>query len=277
LQPGQAVQIATASNGATSVVFNESAKAPGNHSSTFRNTSAAEGMQVIGQFYTTENYVAGNAMHDSFGIYFSEDFSNDVTQEDAVKPFNFTENFGVVNGDEILSIERRALPQENEEIQLFSNNYSSQDYTLTLEVTGFDESTAYFNDIYMGTTIPLNEGMNTLNILVEQGTQASMVNNRFYISFDSNSLSTKGEEHFSLSIYPNPTEDGNFNIISSELKGQHVRLTVTDVLGREVIRKHLTFNGNSLQVETNEKLNSGVYLITITQGGNSQTLRLIKR
>jgi len=276
LQPGQGIQVATASNGATTVVFNESAKAPGNHTSTFRNTNAAEGMQIIGQFYTTENYVGGNMMHDSFGIYFSEEFTNEVTNEDAVKPFNFTENLGIVNGESILSIERRALPQENEEIQLFSNNYNYSNYTLVLNITELENSTVFLMDSYTNEEIQLVNGENIFTFSVDSDIEASTAENRFAFRFGEDNLGLTQASSFGLSLYPNPVSGESFTLKSIKLSNKKVSLKLTDVLGRNVRVLEESFQGSELQLQLGN-LQSGTYLITIESEHKSETLRFIKR
>jgi len=276
LQPGQGIQVATASNGATSVVFNESAKAPGNHTSTFRNVNAAEGMQIIGQFYTTENYVEGNMMHDSFGIYFSEEFTNEVTNEDAVKPFNFTENLGIVNGEEILSIERRAIPQENEEIQLFSNNYNYSNYTLVLNITELENSTVFLMDSYTNEEIQLVNGENIFTFSVDNDIEASIAENRFAFRFGEDNLGLTQASSFGLSLYPNPVSGESFTLKSTKLSNKKVSLKLTDVLGRNIRVLEESFQGSELQLQLGN-LQSGTYLITIESEHKSETLRFIKR
>jgi hypothetical protein len=259
------------------VVFNESAKAPGNHTSTFRNASTAEIMKIIGQFYTTENYVAGNAMHDSFGIYFSEEFTNEVTQEDAVKPFNFTENLGIVNGENILSIERRALPQENEEIQLFSNNYNQSDYTLVLNLQAFENTTVFLLDNYTNEEIQLENGENIFTFSVDSDLEASVSEDRFSFRFGEDNLSVNtSTTNFGIELYPNPSSAGNtFYITTGQFEGNNATVSITDLFGKTVYQAEQLFSDGKVTIEPQSNLSSGVYFVQVEQTGKKVVKRLM--
>ena len=278
LQPGQAVQVATESNGPTSIVFKETAKAPGNYTSTFKNAnSTSENHKIVGQLYTAENYISGGVTHDSFGIYFSEEFSNEVTPEDAVKPFNFTENLGIVNGEDILSIERRALPIEDEEIHLFSNNYNHSIYTLLLNLENMENNTVFLKDNYTQAEIQLEDGINVYTFAVDQDIEASLAGDRFYFFFGEESLSVDNTlPNYGIELYPNPTESGAaFYITTGQFEGSSANVTITDIFGKRVYQSEQEFNNGKVSIQPEATLSSGVYFVQLIQNDKKVVKRLM--
>src|SRR5690554_2355955 len=156
LQPGQGAQAVALAAGATSVVFDEANKAPGNFTSTSRPVSANDMLTV--QLYTTENFNNGGPVHDSFGVIFAEGNDNGLTAVDAVKPMNFYENLGINNNGTYLSIEQRALPQAAEVYPMYSTGYTKSDYTLKVIVEGLEANFLYLDDHFTGTSILLEAG-----------------------------------------------------------------------------------------------------------------------
>ncbi len=70
-----------------------------------------------------------------------------------------------------------------------------------------------------------------------------------------NNISTKEEQKFAFSLFPNPTAD----FIHLQLENtENVNYRITDITGKTVLQN--TWNGQSISVES---LNSGVYFITI--------------
>jgi hypothetical protein len=276
LQPGQGAQIASVSAGNVSVLFQESNKAPGNHTSTFRNAVNLDA-SISGSLYTTENYSVGKKPHDGFSLNFSNDYTNAITMEDAPKPFNFSENVGIVSNNSTFSIEQREMPMEGEEISLYSNGYKHNNYTFVLNMENLNGLTAIFKDAYTNTETVLESGENVLDFSIDEAIAASLEENRFSLYFTEENLGLKNESVFGLSIYPNPVEGNLLNIRSGKLDGETVGLKVSDVLGRTVITQQATFSGSELQLSLEGDLTSGTYFITIENGNKRETLRFIKR
>ncbi|MGO3285296.1 T9SS type A sorting domain-containing protein [Mesonia sp.] len=276
VQPGQAVQVATDSNGTTSVLFSEADKAPGNHTSTFRAESLVNANGFIKtQLYTTENYVAGAKLHDNFMIHFSSAYNNVLNSEDAVKAFNFTENMGTGSLGAVYSIERREMPVDAEEIQLFTDNYEHQGYTLLVETGNLGEAKAYFVDSFTEEEVALVEGENLINFNVDLDSEQSKATDRFYLRFEEQGLFTDSSvlDH-SLQLYPNPTTiESGFYLSSSLWKDQQVSISVRDLLGREVYSAQEVFTNGKIHVSPGNSLGNGTYFVEVKQGDQ----RIVKR
>jgi len=81
-------------------------------------------------------------------------------------------------------------------------------------------------------------------------------------------LSIEEFKNARFSIYPNPTDTGNVNIISTD--SEYMDVQVFDVLGKQVINQRLT--NNNLDVS---QLRSGLYIVKITQNNASVTKKLV--
>jgi hypothetical protein len=74
----------------------------------------------------------------------------------------------------------------------------------------------------------------------------------------------------SFSLYPNPTNTGSVSISSTN--SQAISVQVFDILGKQV--KNVTLTNNTLNVSN---LNTGVYIVKITQNNTSTTKKLVIR
>ncbi len=77
------------------------------------------------------------------------------------------------------------------------------------------------------------------------------------IRFKSETYSTKEEDKFAFSLFPNPTAD----FIYLQLENtENVNYRITDITGKTILQN--TWNGQSISVES---LNSGLYFITLSR------------
>ena len=80
-----------------------------------------------------------------------------------------------------------------------------------------------------------------------------------------------------ISIYPNPT----INCSTIELTGYKdklIKITVSDILGREVISlDEETVNTNTHKINLSTiNLNKGIYIVNITNGADNKSIKLVK-
>jgi Secretion system C-terminal sorting domain len=89
-----------------------------------------------------------------------------------------------------------------------------------------------------------------------------------WTSVTSSTLAVKQNEIAGLSIHPNPVSNGvlYINTTANEIKN----VIIIDVLGKQVC--NTTISGNAINVSN---LNSGVYIVKITENGKSNTLKVV--
>lgn len=92
----------------------------------------------------------------------------------------------------------------------------------------------------------------------------------FPIGSFTTTLSTNDFNIKSFSVYPNPTKTGSVNVISSQSNNENIKVAVYDVLGKQVINTKMT--SEKLNVSA---LNTGVYIMKITQGKATTTKKLV--
>jgi len=83
-------------------------------------------------------------------------------------------------------------------------------------------------------------------------------------------LSTNDVSLKSFGVYPNPTSTGSVNIVSQNGSNGKLNVAVFDVLGKQVINTLMT--NETLDVSS---LNTGVYIMRITQGNATSTKKLV--
>ncbi|MCX7547002.1 DUF6130 family protein [Xanthomarina sp. F1114] len=121
-----------------------------------------------------------------------------------------------------------------------------------------------FNEAdYVGGTIP--SGQIPITGIVGEYNGVAQISAR---SLDDFVLSTSSYELASFNVYPNPVSNGFVNISSKT--NEVIQVTVFDILGKQVLNS--TVNNNKLNVST---LNTGVYILKISQNGQSTTKKLV--
>lgn len=126
---------------------------------------------------------------DGFLIFFDTEGNNDVDINDALDISNLDENFSTNNNGIFLSIESRAIPVNEEEIQLEVNTYRNSNYTIVAEGISMQCATAFLLDDYLNisTEIPQSGSVN-YSYSVDSGVPASIANDRFKLVFLANPL-----------------------------------------------------------------------------------------
>lgn len=276
LQPGQAAQFATIQNGSPVIKFAEDFKAPGNHTPTSAQRMTAMDM-ITFQLFTTDNFNNGQPLHDSFGILFSSNYTNDVDSTDALKPMNFDENMGLNVNGHLISLERRALPVAGEMFQIHTSGYSTQNYTFKMMIDGLENVAISLYDAYENTYTPLlSNDVITYSFEVSESDVNSMAEDRFTIIVE-DLLNVNSFESSNIRIYPNPIVSYSFTIMAPNRAGKNATVSVIDMLGRTVYSDVHTFADNTVTVDVNQNMNEGIYIVKLEVDGETQTFRVIKR
>ena len=268
LQPGQAAFVTTAANGATEIAFNEVDKAVTNPQTSVFNMYTEDAQAITMQLYTQEQFTAGEAMSDSFRVNFVAGSSNAVNLKDAQKFPNLDENIALVNNNAYLSLEYRDVPQANEVLPIFINNYRATAYVMNIEVGTFENVKAYLRDNYTQEETELEAGNNQIAFNLTD--EASKDANRFEIYFVAAVLGTDNLTSANVSLYPNPVNNGLFTVNTPNV--EQAKLKVYSLLGQEVYNQNLTDTINTVDVSS---LNAGTYIVKITSNKAVVTKKLI--
>lgn len=132
------------------------------------------------------NALANNeSAADGLLIFFDTEGNNTIDENDALDIPNLDENFSVNNNGILLSIESRATPINDEELQLEVNTYRNTEYNIVAEGIFMQCATAFLYDVYTDvfTEIPQNGTVN-YSYSVNPGISSSVANNRFKIIFE---------------------------------------------------------------------------------------------
>jgi hypothetical protein len=204
---------------------------------------------------------------------FDPNFNNGIDGNDFGKLMNNFENMGV-NHSMVLSVDRRAIPESEETIPLFMNQYQVTDYEFKINLENWNNSIVVFvQDNYLNTTT-LIDPTQPYAFSVDQNIPESVASDRFSLVFDNTTLGVEDNVLGSdFSLYPNPTQDGHFSIKTPNLSGE-VNLEIVNLLGQQVYNNDINVESHEVNVSS-ENLARGVYILKLTQNDFNYTTKLI--
>lgn len=271
LQPNHAFFVQTLANGNASLTFREENKFVSSNATPvlYRNSeNSVASLRLTMYAGNTEDVVA-----DGFVVNFGANYSNDLDQNDALKPVNQDENIGTKNSGKVLSFESRNFPTSEDIIPIATTAYRNTNYNYKIAVNNFEGSTAYLHDKFNNTkTLLENNAETRYNFTVTSGT-ASASENRFDIIFERGTLGNGDFKNNIFSIYPNPLTDNSFTVNTAS-SGQ-TKVTIYNQLGQEIKCSTNELSSTSYKVIPESQLASGVYVVKITQDGKTATDKLI--
>ena len=276
VQPGQAFFV-QANAASQTMTFKESYKTLATATTTvFRNQSPS--LAKIGiKLYENDMLAQNGPALDGFEVAFEPSLSNSIDDNDAIKMGNLDENAGIMNAGKVLIYESRSLPTVSDVIPLFNNQYRSTNYTYKATVSGLEGITAYLVDKATNSRTELVNGSETnVSFSVNASDAATTASNRFDIIFESSALGNE-ENAFSAAvrIYPNPIVDNQFFIQLPAQIGSALKVKVVTLLGQEVFAQSVEAIQGTAKIQPALPLQSGIYLINLTDGTNTATKKLI--
>lgn len=212
---------------------------------------------------------------DGILILFDTNGNNDVDANDAPDIPNLDENFSTNNNGVLLSIESRAAPIDQEEIQLEVNTYRSINYTIVAEGISMQNAIAFLYDNYTGvsTEIPQSGTIN-YSYSIDSGITQSVAGNRFKIIFDVETLSNNTSALDEVSLYPNPTDLGKFFVnVPSDIND--LGITIYNVLGTKLYSSNGFAEGETITIVTSNILSVGAYFVEFISQGKTIVKKLI--
>jgi hypothetical protein len=277
LQPGQACFVRTATNGAASITFQESHKdLSGSNISLFRNsnqsTSAISNIKL--RLYDSNSLALNQKALDGSLIFFDDLYNNGVDQNDGAKFTNPDEMFSTFNNGALISIEKRLQPTTSDIIPIRISQYRGTNYTIVAQGENLNGIPAYLHDQFLQTytEIPQFGSVNYPYTIVTSNTQTTATD-RFRIVFSNPLLSTANNEWKNFTLYPNPSKQGNFNIILGQPL-ENGKVTIYNTLGVKVYNQDLE-NTIENSITPNQSMPTGVYYVEIQNGSERSIKKLI--
>jgi len=276
VQPNSSFFISTLANGPASMIFEESHKNVDEESLNIFSAPNNDGSINIKLFESTE-FSQNMRERDAVIMSVNASSNNIVNELDALKLTNIDENIAIQHTDKLLSIEKRQPLQDGDVVKLYTSNYRALQYELNIQIDGV-LTQAYLKDTYLNSYTLLNTtgtGVTTYSFTIDQNVAESMNVNRFQIEFSNVTLSTDDVIENNFTIYPNPTNDLLINItgVNSEME-----FKLFNMLGQEIkmnSQSSISFDSNSAHINLPKSLVNGTYIITITDGNNKSSHKVI--
>lgn len=243
----------------------------------FRSSASVEVIPMMRFTLFESGALASNGSPaDGFLAVFDPSYSNDVDDFDAPKMTNLDENMGLMNSGYLLSYESRNLPAVTDVMPISITQYRNTNYTYKVDVSGIQGVDAYLVDKFTNTETLLQNGIQTtIPFQVNATVPGSVVANRFDVVFRT-SLSTE-ETAFakSVRVYPNPIVENQFYVALTENIEGNVNLKMINLLGQEVYASVLQSGQKEVKVQPLSALQSGIYLVKISNGSQTTTKKVV--
>jgi len=273
LQPNQSFFVEnSASPGTVSVTFEESYKVTNSpQTDVLNDTDYNSEFSVAIDMYETSTNDLRDGVHVRLGANYQD---STIEGEDISKPVNFLETFAIESNGNYFALDRRDVDAQNEIVNLNVSNYTATAYSFIISVENKDNNQVYLIDNYLNTEIQLSEGTFTYNFSVDPNIVESINPNRFDLKFNTSTLDVTTSAFGSgLSLYPNPTLDGQFFIKAPNLYGE-VEVELVNMLGQVVQYNRIEVEDQEIMMNAGA-LSSGVYLVRLTKDDQTANLKLI--
>ncbi|WP_052467071.1 T9SS type A sorting domain-containing protein [Psychroserpens damuponensis] len=139
-------------------------------------------------------------------------------------------------------------------------------YVITAGADATEMRVTFGDENLVGASIPT-----TMSSVIGLGSEFNglyQVLPRYVTDVAGSSLSVEDVENNTFSMYPNPTSTGYVNILATN--DNAISVSVYDILGKQVINQ--TLSNNRVDVSA---LNTGLYIVKISQNGASVTKKLV--
>ncbi len=269
IKPGQSFFVVNQNlaNAATTVQFDQADI----------NTSGAPTTTVFSDSPLTllklELFDDSNISRENLRISFIDNAQNGIDSFDGPKLAGGTEIMATFNSGKLYSFERRNTIQDTDNLPLYLENYQDTNYEFRINLENWDANVEIFvQDNYLNTTTPITPDQ-AYAFSVDSSIPESIAEDRFSIVFDNTTLSTTDYAFgYNFSLYPNPTQ-GQFSIKTPNLSG-NVQVEINNLLGQQVFAQNLSITAQEVFVNT-EDLASGIYVVKLTQKGQSFSAKLM--
>ncbi|AZQ42843.1 T9SS type A sorting domain-containing protein [Nonlabens ponticola] len=285
LQPGSAVFINTLDPGTDgtanpSLTFSEVDKAINSPVSIPFETPDAVDVNssnalVSINLFDTAAFANNESPRDALVVRFSDQYSNALETTDALKATNLDENMASMADGQLFSIQSRALPVDEEIIDLSMTNYTMTDYTMKISINGLDDVNAYLVDNFTNTSTLLeNDSVTLVEFSVDSSNDSSSSEDRFDLAFAKSTLSNTDDQATSFKLFPNPVNNGVVNVELSQVTAGPAQVHIYNSLGQNVQEIKLAEIAGVQTLDVSN-LSQGIYIMEIIQDGTSTSQKVI--
>ena len=183
IESGQGFVVYSTSGGGN-IILKESSKVSGSNM-VFRPMPNAGGFKPSLTTNLHSN-IGGNAIiSDGNIVVFSDNYSNDIDNKDALKVTNTAENFGILRNNKTLIVEARQPVTTTDTVFFDIRKMKAQPYKLELTTKYFDGTvTGWLEDKYLKKLTPLNmDGTITYDFVLSANAAESYAPDRFRVVF----------------------------------------------------------------------------------------------
>jgi len=268
LAPGQSVFVQNTSSGNGSITFEESDKATSESQVEVFNSYTE--FYINSRLYKTQDLNDGHTECDAIGLRFSSNYITEADEEDALKFFNNTESYSILNNG-YRSIDKQNIPENNHTVNLNIQNYLATEYSLTFNLINKPENLKVFlKDNYLNTLNELNNH-SVYNFIVDENIPDNISEIRFQLLFKNTNLSIEDlSEECDFYLFPNPVVNGSFSIKSKKVYTNKSDIEIFNATGKKVMTKRVDLSSADETDFRVKHLSSGVYLVKLKTEGNRQ-------
>jgi hypothetical protein len=264
LMPGQAAFLKTNNSGAASVNLSRYRTYAQDRTNTFLEFPDYSELKV--NLYYRDSFLSNGSACDGIMVLFSGDNSSAYDPEDANKPANLDEMFGIADAsNNLYSLDRRNFPTGVDTIQLSLSKTRDNRYTYSfqpLNVSGFE---IYLRDAIKDQIHPIsNINQTTIDFEVIEPADEK----RFQLIFSPERSPVLDLNVNNTGVYPNPTTGTIY------VNGNLQNVRIFNSLGQEIsIEFAETQNGLKI-IKMPSNTPSGIYILQST--GGTKKIQLIK-
>jgi hypothetical protein len=262
IQPGQGFFVQTTSSSPV-LVIHESDKVSNFNPNAFRTTSNSVPLIAVNLFYQNAGteYLADGAL-----AAFDPAFSNEVNKEDAAKMSNSGESVSIAHGANLLSIDARKMPGDNDTLFLNTARLAKTAYTMQIFSQKMEGATVYLEDKYLRSSFALSmSDTNRIQFNINSD-PASSDANRFRIVFnksDMQQIAIPKRSAPSFKVFPNPVRNGQVQLRLTDIEKGEYTLKLINSQGQEMLRQLIIHDGgnSNIMVAFNKILPKGIYTL----------------
>ncbi len=254
--------------GNTSVNFTEATKSAGNPPSSMLRTITGKETELV----INLNSLDGNntaTLADGIREVFDNSYSSAIDKDDSKKLSGFDLNLGIISNNDILAVEKRPLPKQDDVIPLKLWNSAPGNYQFEVQAANFPSNlNVYLFDIYLNTRTVIDAAGTTKKNFIITSDSASASANRFSVVFTNPAM----EINPSIIFYPNPTNTGSITLQFNNMPKGKYGVSVTNAAGQIILRKQIEHAGGSSSQAVDINKTKGTYILEITKPDNSKFL-----